>query len=65
MMKIDKINTLPKICKKREAIKLGAQRMSNEDIYKLLEEIHRRDKLDTDLDIKYDEEDIKGNIKGW
>ena len=55
MMKIDKINTLPKRCKKREAIKLGAQIMSNEDIDELLDEIHRRDKLDTDFDIEYDE----------
>ena len=37
MMKIDKINTLPKRCKKREATKLGDQRMSNEDIDKVLE----------------------------
>ena len=32
MMKMDKIYPLPKRCKKREAIKLGAQRMSNNDI---------------------------------
>ena len=54
MMKIDKINTLPKRCKKREAIKLGAQIMSNEDIDELLDEIHRRDKLDTEFYIEYD-----------
>ena len=55
MMKIDKINTLPKRCKKREAIKLGTQIMSNEDIDELLDEIHMRDKLDTYFDIEYDE----------
>ena len=35
--------------------------MSNEDIYELLEEIHRRDKLDTAFDIEYDGEDSNGN----
>ena len=35
--------------------------MSNEDIDELLEEIHRRDKLDTDFDIEYDEENINSN----
>ena len=58
MMKIDRINTLPKGCKKQEATKLGAIRMSNEDINELLEEMHRRDKLDTDFDIEYNGEDI-------
>ena len=47
MIKIYKINTLPKICKKREVTKLESQRMSNDDIDELLEEIHRKDKLDT------------------
>ena len=61
MMKIDKINTLPKICKKREATKFGAINMSNEDIYELLEYIYRRDKLDTYFDMEYDEEDINCN----
>ena len=61
MMKIYKINTLPKILKKKEAIRLGAIRMSNEDIDELLEEIHRRDKLDTDFDIEYDRSDINGH----
>ena len=28
--------------------------MSNQDIDELLEEIHRRDKLDKDFDIEYD-----------
>ena len=51
IMKIDKINTLPKRCMKKEATKLGSQRMSNEDIDELSEEIHRRDKLDTEFDI--------------
>ena len=32
MMKIDKIKTLPKRCKKKEALKLEAIRMRNEDI---------------------------------
>ena len=61
MMKIDKINTLPKRCKKKKATKLGAIRMSNDDIDELIEEIHRRDKLDTDFDIQYDGEDINGD----
>ena len=51
MMKIDKINILPKRWKKKDATKLGAIRMGNEDIDKLLEEIHRRDKVDTFIDI--------------
>ena len=58
MIKIDKINILQKSCKKKEAKKLGAIRMSNDNIDKLIEEIHRRDKLDTDFDIQYDGEDI-------
>ena len=58
MMNIDKINPLPKRCKKREAIKLVSQRMSNEDIDELLEEIYRRYKLDTEFDIEYDGKDI-------
>ena len=61
MMKIDKIKTLPKICKKREATKLGAHRMSNEDTDEQLEEIQRRDKLDTQFDIEYDGMDINGD----
>ena len=35
--------------------------MSNEDIDELLEEIHRRDKLDTYFDIEYNGEDINGD----
>ena len=35
--------------------------MGNENINELLEEIHRRDKLDTDFDIKYDGEEINGD----
>ena len=42
MMNIDKINTLPKSCKKRKATKVGAQRISNVDIDDLLEEIHKK-----------------------
>ena len=61
MMKIDKINILLKRCKKKEATKLRAIRMSNEDIDELLEEIHRRDKLDIYIDIEYDGEDINGD----
>ena len=61
MMKIDQINTLSKRCKKKEATKLETIRMSNEDIDELLEEIHRRDKLDTDFDIEYDGENINSN----
>ena len=61
MMKIDRINTLPKGCKKQEATKLGAIRMSNEDIDELLEEIHSRNKYDTYFDIKYDEENTNGD----
>ena len=61
MMKIDKINILPKRCKKKEAKKLGDIRMNNDAIDELIEEIHRRDKLDTDFDIQYDGEDINGD----
>ena len=35
--------------------------MRNEDIDELLEEIHRRDKLDTSFDIEYNREDVNGN----
>ena len=52
MVKIDSIKTPPKRCKKKEAPKLGSQRMSNENINELLEVIHRRDKLNVDLDIE-------------
>ena len=58
IMKIDKINILPKRCKKKEAKKLGAIRMSNDIIDEIIEEIHRRDKLDTNFDIQYDGQDI-------
>ena len=40
---------------------MGAIKISNDDIDELLEEINRRDKLDTDFDIKYDGEDIKSD----
>ena len=61
MMKIDKINILPKRCNKKEATNLGAIRMSNDNIDDIIEEIHRRDKLDTYFDIQYDGEDINGD----
>ena len=61
MIKIDKINILPKRCKKKEAKKLGAIRISNDNIDELIEEIYRRDKLDTDFDIQYDGEDTNGD----
>ena len=61
MMKIDKIDILPKRCKKTEAKKLGDIRMGNYNIDELIEEIHRKDKLDTDFDIQYDREDINGD----
>ena len=61
MMKIDKINMLPKRCKKKEVKKLEDIRMSNDNIDELTEEIHRRDKLDTYFDIQYDGEDINGD----
>ena len=61
MMKIDKIKTLTKRCKKKEALNLEAIRMRNEDIDELLEEIHRRDKLDTDFDKECDGQDINGD----
>ena len=61
LMKIDKTYALSKRCKKREAIQSEAQIMSSEDIYELLEEIHKRNKLDTDFDIEYDGEDINGD----
>ena len=35
--------------------------MGNENINELLEEIRRRDKLDTDFDIEYDGEEINGD----
>ena len=35
--------------------------MSNEDIDELLEELHRKDNLDTYFDIEYDGEDINGD----
>ena len=57
MIKIDKKNTLPKRRNKKQAGKFGALRMSNKDIDEILEEIHRRDKLDTEFDIEYDGED--------
>ena len=53
-----RLTSLPKRCKKKEATALEAKRMSNEDIEGLLEEIHRRYKLDTDFDIEYNGEDI-------
>ena len=53
MMNIDKKNTLQKICNKIQVEKLGARRISNKDIYELLEKRHRRDKLDTHFDIQY------------
>ena len=58
MIKIDKINILPKRCNKKEAKKFGAILMSNDNIDELIEEIHRRDKVDTDFDLQYDGEDI-------
>ena len=61
MMKIDKINILPKRCKKKKAKKLGSIRMSKHNIDELIEEIYRRDKLDTDFDIQYDGKDINGD----
>ena len=33
---------------------MGVIRISNDNIDELIEEIHRRDKLDTDFDIQYD-----------
>ena len=56
MIKKNKINILPKRCKKKKATKLGAQKRRNEDIDELLKEIHRRDKLDTEFDREYDGE---------
>ena len=61
MIKIYKINILPKRCKKNEAKKLGTIRISNDNIDELIEEIHRRDKLDIDFDIQYDGEDTNGD----
>ena len=52
---------LPKRCNKKEAKTLGAIRISNANIDELIEEIHRRDKLDTDFDIQYDGEDTNGD----
>ena len=47
MMKIDKNNKLLKMCNKKEAEKLGALRIGNDDIDEPLEKIIRRDKFDT------------------
>ena len=51
--------------KKREDIqklkKVGAIRMSNDNIDELIEEIDRRNKLGTDFDIQYDGEGINGD----
>ena len=44
-----------------QAEKLGALKMSNDDIDELLEEIHRREKLFKELDIEYDNEDTNGD----
>ena len=52
MTKIDRINPLPTRCKNRETTKLGAIRMSNDDIDELLEEIYRRDELQFLLRVK-------------
>ena len=52
-MKLDKNNKLPKRCNKKQANKLGALRIKNDDINELLEEIFRRDKCDTELGIEY------------
>ena len=46
---------------KKEVKKFGTIRMSNNNIDERIEEIHRRDKLDTDFDIQYDGEDINGD----
>ena len=40
---------------------MGAIKISNDDIGELLEEINRRDKLDTDFDLDYDGIDIKSD----
>ena len=61
MIKIDKINTLPRRCKRKEAKKLGAIRISNDNIDEQIEEIDRRNKLGTDFDIQYDGEGINGD----
>ena len=54
MTKIDKLNILPKRCQRKEAKQLGDIRMSNDNIDEIIEEIYRRDKLDTYFDIQYD-----------
>ena len=61
IIKIDKIKILPKWCNKKEEKKLGAIRMNNDNIDELIEEIHRRDKLDIYFDIQYDGKDINGD----
>ena len=61
MMKLDKKTTPSKRCDKNQAKKMGALKWSNEDIDVLLEEIHRREKLDEKFDIEYDHEDTNGD----
>jgi hypothetical protein len=46
LMPISKQNKLPNTCNKREATKLGAKRISNEDHEIFLDEINRRGILD-------------------
>ena len=52
MIKIDHNIKLTKKCNKRQAGKLAALRIKNEDTYELVEEIHRRDKFDIEFRIE-------------
>ena len=52
MMKIDKNNKSPIRCNKKQAERLGALRIRNDDIDKLLEKMFRRDEFDTEFGIK-------------
>ena len=54
MIKIDKNNKLQKRYINKQAEKLGALRIRNDDIDELLEKIIRRNKFDTEFGIEDD-----------
>lgn len=46
---------ITKKCNKRQAKKLAALRIKNENIYELVEEIHKRNKFDIEFGIEEDD----------
>ena len=64
MMKIDKKNKLSKRCNKKQAEKLGALIIRNDDIDELLEERLRRDKFATEFGIE-DDIDYSEDTNGY